>query len=201
MILLIHKTFVCCNRAAAKREKSVLHLDPAGYYGSQWTSFQLDQFLDWSKSHGCDTSEASGHNPRTTTNTTLSATHVAQQESQPAHNSPRSREPAAPASLTSAHNAGHPGATSKANEIGSEQTSTLRSIREEKSFLEVSISSDPGTYTNVEVQRAEGAELGPSREYNIDVAPRVRPSSIRFCNAWLTYRDAAEHVMLHDIGK
>ncbi|KAK9909013.1 hypothetical protein WJX75_006040 [Coccomyxa subellipsoidea] len=40
--------------AAAKQGKTVLHLDPANYYGSLWTSFQLDQFLDWCKSHGSD---------------------------------------------------------------------------------------------------------------------------------------------------
>ncbi|CAL8462001.1 g1532 [Coccomyxa elongata] len=117
--------------AASKREKSVLHLDPAGYYGSQWTSFQLDQFLDWSKSHGCDTSEASD------------------------------------------------------NGIGSQQTSTLKNTAEEESFLEVPISNDPGTYTNVEVQRAEGAELGPSKEYNIDVAPRVVHCAGSLINALL----------------
>ena len=31
-----------------------------------------------------------------------------------------------------------------------------------------------GLYSSVEVHVAAGADLGPSREYNIDLAPRVR---------------------------
>ena len=158
-------------RAAAKRGKSVLHLDPAGYYGSHWTSFQLDQFLDWSESHRCDNGEASGDNSRTHANSvTSSASHEAQREPQAVQDSPEFTEDVASAGGTSALNAGHP-----ADGIGSQQIPELNSTAEEQSFLEVSISSDPGRYTNVEVQTAQGAELGPAREYNIDLAPRVRP--------------------------
>ena len=149
----------------------MLHLDPAGYYGSHWTSFQLDQFLDWSESHRCDNSEASGDNSRTHADSmTLSGSHEAQREPQAVQDSPEFREDVAPADSTSALNAGHP-----ADGIGSQRIPELSSTAEEQSFLEVPNSSDPGRYTNVEVQRAEGAELGPTREYNIDLAPRVRP--------------------------
>ncbi|BDA41276.1 Rab proteins geranylgeranyltransferase component A 2 [Coccomyxa sp. Obi] len=172
--------------AAAKREKSVLHLDPAGYYGSHWTSFQLDQYLDWTRSHGCDASEASGHNSSTNTNTvTSSASQGAQQEPQPAPYSPVSREHAAPASCTSDLNAGHLDVAVAANGIGSHERPTMRRTAEAESFLEVPTGSNPGRYTNVEVQRAEGAELGPSREYNIDVAPRVVHCAGSLINALL----------------
>lgn len=38
--------------AAAQAGKSVLHLDPAESYGSQWATLQLDSFVDWAKAGG-----------------------------------------------------------------------------------------------------------------------------------------------------
>ena len=40
-------------------------------------------------------------------------------------------------------------------------------------WLEVPIEGGPALYANVEVEIAAGASLGPSREYNIDLAPKV----------------------------
>lgn len=38
------------SRAAAQAGKSVLHLDPAGSYGSHWASHRLDSLLEWAES-------------------------------------------------------------------------------------------------------------------------------------------------------
>lgn len=56
-------------------------------------------------------------------------------------------------------------------------------------WLEVPLEPGPALYTNVEVETAAGASLGPSREYNIDLAPKV-PCLVPLFSGLVTLRAA-----------
>jgi RAB protein geranylgeranyltransferase component A len=162
-----------CYRAAAKQGKTVLHLDPANYYGSLWTSFQLDQFLDWCKSHGSDkigsTPPASADaQPLTQPSASSIATHASQDSA---------REEAASAQSASAADNHNPSVSEIQGPGGDgfEHTSAASSSSaQQMSVLRRPVAETGRIYMHAEVHRAEGADLGPSREYNIDLAPRVR---------------------------
>ena len=114
----------------------MLHLDAAAYYGSHWASFQLNQFLDWARSHAA------------------------------ARHSNGSAEPEERSSPCST------GYEPQRTAVQGTQSSTAAEHQEQ--WLEVPAEPLDGLYSSVEVHVAAGADLGPSREYNIDLAPRVR---------------------------
>ena len=119
----------------------MLQLDSASSYGSHWSTYQLDQFLDWARSH----QEAHDAAPQ--------CIGTAAPEG-PLH---ESQHPS---------NGGHPVNSTNRSPLGSTAGATSE-------WLEVPLEPGPPLYANVEVLTAAGPSLGPSREYNIDLAPKV----------------------------
>ena len=164
----------------------MLHIDPAAYYGSLWASFQLDQFLDWSKSHGSAASAAPGANLRPDDIPVTSSSASAGFQALGGTLGKNAFQDSTEEQIASEHSDAtaddqHPTVPGhhKAAEDGSEHAAAAcASTAERQPSMQVPVGGVGGIYTHAEVHRANGAELGPSREYNIDLAPRV--SSISF---------------------
>ena len=105
----------CCCSAAAKTGRAVLHLDPSSHYGSAWSTFTLEQFLDWAQQESQPTQHQTSPKP---------------------HSYPQCTHDTTPSSQTALH------------------------------------SGTAGLYSNVEI-RWQQAELGSSRQYNIDLAAKA----------------------------
>ena len=132
------------SRAAAKAGKKVLHLDPAASYGGHWASHHLDGILAWA---------------------------AEQQRRQPSDAAPAAG-PGAMAADTAAVATGAP-AVDAATGGGSIITPADADMAESESGFAVSLSG-AAVYSHVTTALQPGADLGPEREYSIDLAPKVR---------------------------
>lgn len=181
----------CLCRSAAKFGKTVLHLDSANYYGSEWTSFQLNQFLDWCNSQKATATVTNASSTQTdASSTALPGLSVAQPEKQPTVTSSGTQPlPASSEQGSGAYDrkasVPEPHASAQSDLHPSSATASDQALQQ--AFVQVPVGRGEGSYTNLEIDRAEGAELGPSREYNIDLAPRVRlhMSDHSFCTPYL----------------
>lgn len=174
-------------RAAAKHGKRVLHLDPAGYYGSKWASFQLDSFLDWTAQQrstseperNCKNARHSISNGQAATGSVdTSETEHTSAETVAASMSPKS-SPLAAVSGESQRDSGPPHGRAEASLESAQQQQALQ--------IPMAGHSSP-LNTNVEVFRAADADLGSSRDYNIDMAPRVSHPSANSSAMTSTWR-------------
>lgn len=106
----------CCCSAAAKAGRAVLHLDPSSHYGSAWSTFTMEQFLDWAQRESQPTQQQTTSEP---------------------HSFPQCAHDTTSNSQTSPH------------------------------------SGTAGLYSNFQIHQQQ-ADLGSSRQYNIDLAAKAR---------------------------
>ena len=176
----------------------MLHLDLADHYGSQWASLSLDAFLAWAgaaaERPAVDADAQASCSPASRNESVQQqpAAHLASLQAAP----DTANEAGEPAALLEVpctcwrvraqayhHLVFHTSTGLVPIHKSMLRAGVLQALRKLTGAVpaagglpavEVSVpSADSSLYTHVEVEKTEKADLGASREYNIDLAPKV----------------------------
>ncbi|KAK9820564.1 hypothetical protein WJX72_011702 [[Myrmecia] bisecta] len=149
---------------AAKAGKTVLHLDQADYYGSHWASLSLDQFLQWAAQASSNSREQATVTPAPNDTPVVSSAPSTPVEGGSQQQTAATKEPAPE----------QPDGRAGAQDNADAQYATLpTSAAKDQTFAPVGSALSSGLYSNFSLERAAGADLDASRDYNIDLAPKV----------------------------